>query len=315
MNVMGGLKPMQNLKERKSLLVKLLAVVLLVLLCCNLPSLLYWTLCLKQDRNIPTNTEVIVSACKRPSVIGVPGGEVLFVHEGLTDKMYLLDLRTGEKRKVFKDFVLRNEERVVFLSSDLIWVMRRWNPGDTFYSPDYVLDLTDGQRYELLDLMSLPRLEDGKFNPDNYSYIQSADRVFIDFSQDRLIALSTDFRTNQSGRVILDGHIIDHGEFLLKLVKSLGMDYENVDSSRGGPESNKPSPTGKLFVRNNGIYLSRTNALFDVIPYSYYFRSWYYDESGVVIHDNYGTYWIMTQFFGKYYHLSYPVLKLRLPAP
>ena len=301
---------MPMLKERKSLLIKNLTGVLLILTICCLPQgLLFLTLCTKQDRNIPSNTEVLVSACKKPVVQGVSGGEVLFVYEGLTDKMYLLDLRTGEKRKVPKDFALRNEERVVFLSSDLIWVMRRWNPDDTFYNPDYVLDLTDGQRYDLLDLMSLPRLENSKFNPDNYSYIQSADRIFIDLSENKLIALSTDFRANQNGRVVLDGgYISDDDEFLLKLVKNLGMDYENVDLSLSSKRSNTPSPTGKYFGREDGISISRINTRL-ALPYPYYFKSWYYDDSGVIVHNKYGTYWIITQFFGDYYHLSYPVLK------
>ncbi len=296
---------MQRFKEKISTSGRKLTKILLILLCFILPGqILYWTLCTKQDRNIPANTEVIVSSCKRPSVIGVPGGEVLFVYEGLTDKMYLLDLRTGEERKIPKDPLLYNEERVVFLSSDLVWV-----------KPRYILDLTDGQHYELLDLMSLPRLEDGKFNPANYSYIQSADRIFIDLSQRILIALSTDFRTNQSGRIIMNGFISDDGKFLLKLVKNLGMDYENVDLSLRSEFSNTPSPTGKYAVRRNGIYLSKTNTKLATPYMSYYFRSWYYDESGVVVHDEYGTYWIITQFFGSYYHLSRPVLKLRLPIP
>ncbi len=292
---------------------------LLILLCFILPEqILYWKLCTDQDRNILANTEVIVSACKRPSVIGVPGGEVLFVHEGLTDKMYLLDLHTGEKRKVPNDPFLPDKDRVVFLNPELAWFERRGsNSNYPNYSPDYILDLTDGQHYELLDLLSLPRLEGNNFNPAIYSYIQSADRVFIDLSKNRLIALSTDFHTNQNGRVILSGFTIstDDEEILPKLVKSLDMDYENVDFSLRSKFSSTPSPTGKYVVRRDGIYLSKTNKKLATPYMSYYFRSWYYDESGVVVHDGYGTYWILTQFFGDYYHLSYPVLKLRLPIP
>jgi hypothetical protein len=113
-------KPMQKLKERKPLLIKLLAVILLVMLCCNLPSLLFWPLCLKQDLFHPPNTEVLVSACKRSVVTGVPGGEVLFVREGRTGKMYLLDLRSGEKRKVPNDPLLLDHR--IFLSSELVWL-------------------------------------------------------------------------------------------------------------------------------------------------------------------------------------------------
>ncbi len=307
---------MPMLKERKSLLIKNLTGVLLILTICCLPQgLLFLTLCTKQDRNIPPNAEVLVSACKKPMVRGIPGGEVLFVHEGLTNKMYLLDLRTGEKRKVLKDQVLYNEERVVFLSPELVWLIGSVNgPEYSNYRPHYILDLTDGQRYELLDLGLLPRLENRKFNPDNYSYIRSADRVFIDLSRNKLIALSTDFRTNQNGRVVLNGYTHNEDEFLLKLAKDLGMDYENVDLSLRSKRSNTPSPTGKYVVREDGIYLSMINTRLPLPPSPYSFRSWYYDDSGVIVHNKYGTYWIITQFFGDYYHLSYPVLKLRLPV-
>lgn len=287
----------------KTLLVML--GLILILFCLSLPALnFYWKLCTEQDRKIPPNTEVLVSSCKRPTVIGVPGGEVLFVYEGLTGKMYLLDLSSGEQGKIPNYPLLDNKERIVFLDPNLVWIR-----------PNNILDLTDGQSYELFDLMSLPRLEGNNFNPENYSYVQSAERVFIDLKSNNLIALSTDFRTNQNGRVILTGYISEEDEFLLELVNSLGMDYENIDSSTSGPRSNMPSPTGNLYVLNNGIYSSGTNEVIDGIPYAYYFRSWYYDESGVVIHDNYGTYWILTQFFGDYYHLFRPVLKLRLPGP
>jgi hypothetical protein len=50
----------------------------------------------------------------------VPGGEVLFVHENRPENMYLLDLRTGEKKAVPDDpFLL---DYGVFLSSELVWL-------------------------------------------------------------------------------------------------------------------------------------------------------------------------------------------------
>ena len=69
-------------------------------LCEEEQEVLFLEACQEQDRNLPPNTEILVSACTAPYAVGVPDGEVVFVHEGLTNKMYLLDLRTGEKRDV-----------------------------------------------------------------------------------------------------------------------------------------------------------------------------------------------------------------------
>lgn len=313
---------MQKLTERRAPLIKLLLVILLVLLCYKLSqAMLFSTLCKRQDRNIPPNTEVLVSACKRPSTVGVPGGEVLFVYERSINKIYLLDLRTGERRDVPNDPLLRGE-RIVFLSPDLVWVEGDnvvngilVGPGDPGYRPDYILDLANGQRYELLDLTLLPRLEDGKFNPANYVYIQSAESVFI--HAHTLIALSTNFHTNQNGRVIFNELVIttDDDKFLEKLMGSWGMDYEMVDLSLDSLDyTDVPSPTGKYFVRDEGIFLSSTNKqVVETRRMSYYFKSWYYDETGVIVQE-FPTHWIRSPFFGSYYQLYNPVLKLRLPV-
>ena len=323
LNSKGDFKPMQNLKERKPLLVKLLAVILLVLLCCNLPSLLFWPLCLKQDLFRPPNTEVIVSACKRPVATGVPGGEVLFVREGLTDKIYLLDLRTGEKRDVPNDPLLL--DKGIFLSSELVWLDGSLvGPDNPNYRPHYILDLTDGQRYELLDLTRLPRLEGGKFDPKYYAYFQSAEQVFIDQSENTLIALSPDFRQHPEGNVIFSHYSLDsgssaeNGKLLEQLMKDLGVDYEIVDLSL--KYTDVPSPTGRYIIRNDGIYLSEMNT--PVVTREYtgkrfigdYFVSWYYDESGIVVQGR-GYDLITLPGTSSFYYIPSPVLKLRLPTP
>lgn len=310
---------MQNLKDRKSLLIKLLAVILLILMCSNLPSLLFWPLCWKQDRDIPPNTEVIVSACKSPVVQGVPGGEVLFVREGRTDKMYLLDLRTGEKRDVPNDPLLLDYG--IFLNSKLVWLEGSFlvGPDNPNYSPHYILDLTDGQRYELLDLGLLPRLEGGKFNPKYYAYFQSAEQAFIHHSKDTLITLSSDFRYNPNGRVIFsqsylasfsDGY--KNGELLVQLMSDLGITYEIMDLSLHYADA--LSPTGKYTVRGDGIYLSETNTPVMIRDMGWYFKGWYYDESGVVYQG--GGYSLITlPGVSSLYYIPSPILKLRLPAP
>jgi hypothetical protein len=306
----------KSVMARKSLLLKILAGVLLVLLLCNLPGeILFWRLCNEQDRDIPPNTEVIVSACERPIAIGVPGGDALFVQEGRSGKMYLLDLRTREKRKVPNDPLL--PDKGIFLSSELVW-LRGYTapPGSTGSStiPHYILDLTDGQRYELFDITWLPRLEDGKFDPKNYIYFQSAERVFIHHTQNILIALFSDFRTNPNGRVIF----LHDSKSLEQLMKELGVKFEIVDLSTTR-YADIPSPTGRYVVRNDGIYLSKTNT--PVVTREYtggafmggYFKSWYYDESGVVVQEN-STYLIKLLPGAHYYLIPRPILKLHIPA-
>jgi hypothetical protein len=310
-NIEVGVLPANSI-AKNPLLIKILAVILLVLLCYNLSEeLLFWTLCKRQDRNIPPNTEILVSAYKRASAIGVPGGEVLFVYERSTDKIYLLDLRTGEKRDVPNDPLLRGE-RVVFLSPELAWLIGAGKPSSPNYRPHYILDFTNEQRYELLDLTLLPGLKDGEFNPDNYAYIQSAENVFIHPSENELIALSTNFRTNQNGRVIFSGYAIttDDDRFLENLMRSWEMDYRVVDLSLD--YADVPSPTGKYVARKYGIYLSRTNK--KVVGTPGYFKGWYYDESGVVVQE-WTTSWIRSPWFGAHYTIYNPILKLRLPAP
>jgi hypothetical protein len=119
-------------------------------------------------------------------------------------------------------------EKGIFLSSNLAWLegslVRPDKPG---YRPHYILDLTDGKRYEMLDLDALPRSEGGKFDPKNYAYIQSAQYIYIHHSKNTLVALSSDFRTNQNGRVVFS----DSSEELVQLIKNLNKDYEIIDYS------------------------------------------------------------------------------------
>ncbi len=315
---------MKTFKERKPLHIKLSAVVFLILLCYNLPSLPFYILCLKEDIFRPPHTEVLVSACKSPVATGVPGGEVLLVREAGTDKMYLLDLHTGEKKDIPDDPNLPDRGRGVFLSPELVWVEGSFAPPwDIDYRPDYILDLTDGQRYELIGLNWLP-LKDGKFDPKNYAYFQSAEQVFIHNTRNRVIALSPDFRQNPEGNVIYfksppsAEKRYENEEVLEKLMNDLGVKYEIVDLSLQYKDI--PSPTGKYTIRSDGIYLSGTNT--PVVTREYtgkrfigdYFVSWYNDETGVVLQG--GGYSLIT-FPGvsSFYDIPVPVLKLRLPAP
>lgn len=310
---------MQTLKERKPLLVKILGILLLIILCCILPEeILFWQACKEQDRNIPPNTEILVSACVRPHVVGVPGGEVVFVREGRTNNMYLLDLRTGEKRDVPNDPLLLDHG--IFLSPELVWLEGSLiGPEDTGYRPHYILDLTDGKRYELLDLKWLPRLEGGEFDSKYFSYFLSAKQVFIHHSQNILIALPPDFRQQSDKIVIFSqsslGSIYGeykNGELLEQLLQDLGKDFEIVDFSVN--YANVPSPTGRYIVRGDGIYLSGTDTLIINRNMKWYFAGWYYDESGVVYQEGGG---YMFEFIESQGHflIPTPILKLLLPVP
>lgn len=308
---------MKNLKERKPLLIKLLAVILLILMCCNLPSLLFWPLCLKEDLFRPPNTEVLVSACKKPVAIGIPGGEALFVYEDRTEKTYLLDLRTGEKKDVPDDSLLL--DKGVFLSSELVWLEGSYTqPGTSGYRPHYILDLINGQRYELLDLGWLPRLDDYTFDINNYSYFQPADQVFIHHSKNVLIALSSDFRKDIEERVVISQYVLEsgldaeHGMVLEQLMKDLNFSYETIDFSLRYVDA--PSPMRKYIVRNDGVYLSKTNTLIVRRDMGFYFRGWYYDESGVVFQEP-GYFLISGALTGSHFPFPRPILKLYLTTP
>ncbi|MBC7879525.1 MAG: hypothetical protein H7Y59_20345 [Anaerolineales bacterium] len=321
-NNKGGVFPI-NIKAKKPLLIKISAVILLVLLCYNLPSLPFYLLCLKEDLFRPPNTEVLVSACKGPVVRGVPGGEVLFVRERRTDKMYLLDLRTGEKRDVPDDPLFLDNG--IFLSSELVWLEgSSVGPDNPSYRPHYILDLTDGKRYELLDLTWLPLLNGNKFDPKYYAYFQSAKQVFIHHGENNLIAVSDNFRQHPEGNVIFSQYSLEsgasakNGELLEQLMKDLGVDYEIVDLSLYYADI--PSPTGRYIIRSDGIYLSGTNTLVVTSEYTGkrligdYFVSWYYDESGMVMQGS-GYPLITLPGTSSFYYIPSAVLKLRLPAP
>ncbi|MBC7878339.1 MAG: hypothetical protein H7Y59_14305 [Anaerolineales bacterium] len=308
---------MQIFKEKNSPFRSCLVICLFFVLgFALLNQILYWKLCTEKDHNIPPNTEILVSACKRPSAIGVPGGETLFVREGRTGKMYLLDLRTGEKRAVPNDPLLLDHG--VFLTSELVWLEGSYSQPDTSgYRTHYILDLTTGQRFELLDLTLLPRLDGQKFDTKYYSYFTGAEQVFIHHSENTLITLSSDFRQRPEDNVIFSqislGSVslsAKNGELLVQLMKDLGVDYEIVDFSLR--YSDVASPTGKYFVRSDGIYLSETSMPVVTRDMGYYFRGWYYDESGVVFQEGAGYLFNFLESQGSY-RIPSPLLKLNLP--
>ncbi|MCQ3954331.1 hypothetical protein FBQ83_06730 [Chloroflexi bacterium CFX5] len=310
---------MKNLKENKPLRFALGAL-LFIILCCFLPQqILFLSLCLEQDREIPPHTEVLVSACKRPVARGVPGGEVVFVYEGRTGKTYFLDLQTGKRRRLPDDPLLLKEG--VFLSSELIWLegssVGPYNPD---YRPHYVLDLKEGKQYELLDLTWAP-LKDGKFNIQNYSYFQSAENIFINHEREILIAMPPDFRNQPGESVIFEEGTLgiveerhQSGTHLDALMQNLGLNYTTIDLSL--EYTDVPSPTGRYTIKSDGIYEIKTGSIIMTPQYAGrnyslkgYFKGWYYDETGIVVQEV-EPLLFSHPFLGSYYIIPKPVLKL-----
>jgi hypothetical protein len=314
---------MKRLKENKRLRYALVAL-LFILLCCNFPNLLFVTLCHKEDIFRPPHTKVLVSACKRPVARGVPGGEVVFVYEGRTGKIYLLNLRNGEKRRLPDDPLLLNEG--VFLSPELIWLEGSLvDPGEPSYRPHYILDLISGKRYELLDLDILPRLEGGEFDPNNYAYFLSAQYIYINHEKNTLIALPSNFRQQPGKGVIFSEFSLgipsephQDGARLDELMQNLGLNYITIDLSL--EYTDVPSPTGKYTVKSDGVYEIKTGSIIMTPQYAGrnyslkdYFKGWYYDESGLVVQEV-EPFLFSSPFLGSYYLIPKPILKLRLPV-
>lgn len=292
---------------------------------------IFWEECVKQDEQIPLNTELLISACVEPEVRGVPEGNILFVREEKTGEVYILDLRTGEKKQVPNDPDLL--KRGVFLSSELVWL-----EGTSQRNPHYVFDLKNGQKYKLIDLTSKinfnPVLDNGDTNPDLFPYFTDAEQVFLSYDQNAIIALYPDFRYNLLKRGIYfdqgslweeddypEGDYPENGELLVKLLKDLRVDYKIIDfydyiNYAEIPEI--PSPTGKHVVRNDGIYYSDTEIPL-ILEHTGEvdmndFVSWYYDESSIVLAVR--SYYYVADFpWVLSFSLPRPVIKLTLPSP
>jgi hypothetical protein len=286
---------------------------------------LFWQECVKQDQQIPPNAELLISACTDPIVHGMPGGELLFVHEKKTGEAYLLDLRTGEKRQVPNQPLLLERRGIIFLNSELAWLTGQLSPGDEGYRPHYVLDLSDGQKYELIDLRwdFDTTLDNGDLNPDLLPYFTEAEQVFISYEYNSIIALAPNFRQNPKINSYFNqssfgqGNRPENGELLVKLLKELEVDYEVVDVSLHYVEV--PSPNGKYVAREDGIFFSDSDIPVikdENIPLGYIrgFNGWYYDESGIIFaQPNY--YYMPQRLLLEQFFFPYPILKLNLPLP
>jgi len=150
------------------------------------------------------------------------------------------------------------------------------------------LDLTDGKRYELLDLDWLPRLERGKFDPENYKYIRSAEQVFIHHSKNSLIALSANFVLTRMQELSFPEFtciiqaMVTSWRVLEQLMRDLGIKYHIVDFSL--QYANVPSPNGRYFISNDGIIFPKQTPCCDAQD-GILFRRLVLYGSGIVFRD------------------------------
>lgn len=332
------MKTIPNEKYDKRVRLIIIATPMICFIVFALPTLLgeyvkpiwhekiFWEECVKQDEQIPPNTELLISACTNPEVRGVPEGDMLFVREKKTGEVYILDLRTGEKKQVPNDPVLL--KRGIFLSSELVWLEGEGGEYNDYY-PYYVLDITDGQKYKLVDLSSKFNsnaiLENDKVNPDLLLYFTEAEQIFFIDQHNVIIALSPNFRQNLERNVHLGLDVLwqedtlPDGDLLLEFLKNLQVDYKiidfynHIDYAEEIPEI--LSPTGKYVVRNDGIYDADTNMPI-ILDYTSGvdiddFVSWYYHEHSIVIALRRYSY----ETFPWLFLLPRPVIKLNLPIP
>ncbi len=279
---------------------------------------LFWEECPKSDKDLPPNTELLISACVDPQVRGVPGGELLFVHEARTGLTYLLDLRTGEKKPVPDDPLLL--ERGVFLNSEWVWLEGYGNsPTTPGYRPSFILDLITGKRYELVDITTWG--EGGGPKSEYDSYFQSAEKVFLHHKRNRVIALPRGFMTTSTTGVILymSGQDAKPGQILEMYLEGLGLEYQVIDYSL--ENVGVSSPLGKYVATGYGIFLTGSDTSLLPDAYNSYpnrwvpgnFISWYYDESGVVYTQ--GEYYYYNGLLSSRFRIPRPILKLNLPEP
>jgi hypothetical protein len=305
------LDQVDNHEKNRLLLLKIVAFIFLIILSCILSrEILFFALCIKQDVNIPSNTELLVSSCKDPHATSVPGGEYVFIYEGRTKQTYLLDLHTKLKIKVRRDPLLL--QHGVFLNSELVWLEGSLGGlSNPLYTPHYILDLATGKRYQLMDLTGWygqPK------HPDYIHYFQSAEKVFVHHGFNRAIALPPNFPKTPAVGVILyeSPQTMENGASIEFLMKELEVKYENIDYSLR--YVNIFSPTGKYFANREGIYLSDTNIPIPMPQHIMYrFTGWYYDESGI-IYNEYGKCYLII-LTTCLYHIPGNVLKLNLATP
>lgn len=276
---------------------------------------LFWEECPKSDKDLPPNTELLISACVDPQVRGAPGGEVLYVHEEKTGATYLLDLKTGEKRTIPKDPLLL--EKGVFLNSEWVWLEGYGNPAYSDYRPSFILDLNTGKRYELVDITKWGEGEGPKSEYD--PYFQSAEKIFLHHGRNRAIALPRGFMTTSMTGVILymSGQETKPGQSLELYFEDLGVEYQIIDYSLENVEV--PSPSGKYVATGNGIFSTGSDISLLPDAYNSYpnrwvpgdFISWYYDDSGVVYTQ--GAYYYYNGLLSSRFRIPRPILKLNLP--
>lgn len=191
---------------------------------------------------------------------------------------------------------------------------------------DYILDLIDGQKYELVEIGSEFNtiLDNGEINPNLFPYFIEAEQVFVSYEHNAIIALAPNFQQNPKRNVYFNqssfgqGNLPERGELLVKLLNDLQVDYQIINFSIRYAEI--PSPTGRYVARDTGIYYAGTDTLL-IREYTdtggvdmNAFEGWYYDESSIILAVG-GNHYNTDYPWGRSFSLPTPVLKLNLPKP
>lgn len=226
-----------------------------------------------EEARYSEHIDVIIPACSQARVRLSPSGMLLHVREkesGIATA-YLLNLQTMEKIDV------SNLLFPSFLTDDL-WFVGNGLDG-------YILDRITGMQYPIQKFVY--SRSDAKINGETNlallaESLRQAEYIFlIGPSQDTVIALTSDFRTNPERNFLTNR--FDISDFNMERF----LQENNIIYRVILPDfpHEAISPDGKLIARDDGIYLVETGQIIAQAPPSLV-RGWIWDSRGVIYSSN-----------------------------
>jgi hypothetical protein len=277
---------------------------------CNCPPA-------SEETRYPDEVDVIVSACPQARARLAPSGRLLYVNEEKSGiaTTYLLNLQTMERIDV------TNQPFPSFLTDDLWFVESGID--------DYIIDRITGMRYPIQRFVySRPDAEiNGETNLTLLvESLRQAKHVFlIGASQDTVIALTSDFRTDPERNFLTNQ--FDIPDFNMEqFLRENNIVYQTVLPDF--PDEAVSQDRG-FVARADGIYVAKTgqkivegystSRFYRAYSRKYFaVRGWIYDNSGVIYSKFLNPCLIETNFFildapGCFIEVSQPVLLLKVP--